>query len=86
LRELGAVEAAEIFECSRTLVEPHWEEIGSYIAIGGDGFAAWYSDSGVERAMDPLNRRLWAICERSSYGLMQYWLDHARSHPERVTE
>jgi hypothetical protein len=86
LRELEAVEAAEIFESARALVEPHWEEIGSYIAIGGDAFADWYSDSGVERAMGPLNKRLWAICERSSYGLMQYWLDYARNHPERVTK
>ena len=87
LRELEAVEAAEIFESARALVEPHWDEVGSRKVIGGEAFTEWYSNSGLERALAPLNRRLWAISERSpSYGLMQFWLDYARKYPARVLE
>jgi hypothetical protein len=86
LRELEAVEAAEIFESARALVEPHWDEVGSLRAIGWKAFADWYSDSSLERALAPLNGRLWAICGQSPYGLMQNWLTYARRYPEKIAE
>ncbi len=87
LRELEAVEAAGIFASARALVEPHWNEMGALRAIGPEAFAEWYSASGLETALHPLNRRLWAVCGRSpDYGLMRFWLDYARKHPDRVTE
>jgi len=86
LRELEADEVADIFESARALVEPHWDEIGSFRAIGVSEFVAWYSASGPERALAALNRRLWAICGQSSYGLLQFWLDYARRYPDRLIE
>jgi hypothetical protein len=87
LRELEAAEAADIFGSARGLVEPHWDEIASLKAIGGEAFVEWYKDSGLERELAPLNRRLWAICKRSpSYGLMAYWLVYTRKYPERVSQ
>jgi|ERR1017187_711635 hypothetical protein len=87
LREMEALEAAEIFESARALVEPHWDEIGSLRVIGHKAFADWYTDSDLETALNPLNRRLWAICGQSpSYGLMQFWLNYAWKYPDRVTE
>ena len=84
--ELEAVEAAEVFESARGLVEPHWDQIGRLKAMGGTVFREWYKNSGLERELAPLNRRLWAICERSpAYGLMQFWLDYARKYPERLS-
>ena len=87
LQELEAVEAADIFRSAQALVEPHWEEIGTLRAIGGDAFTEWYCDSGLERELAPLNRQMWTICERSpSHGLLQFWLDYARKYPERLTD
>src|SRR5207248_1722656 len=80
LRELEALEAAVIFESALALVEPHWDEIRSLKAIGHEAFTDWYSDSGLETTLAPLNRRLWAICGQSPYGLMQFWLDYARKY------
>jgi hypothetical protein len=87
VRELEALDVAEIFESALALVEPRWDEIASLRAISAEAFSEWYSASGLERGLAPLNRRLWAICGQSpSYGLMQFWLDYARKYPERVTE
>jgi len=84
LRELQADEVADIFEAARATVEPHWDEIGSFRAIGVSAFADWYSQSDLESALKTPNRQMWAICGRSSYGLMQFWLDYARRYPERL--
>ena len=77
LRELEALEVAEIFAAARSLIEPYWEKL--------ETFKDWYKSSGVEAAMSPLNERLWKICEQSpDNGLMQFWLSYARKFPERV--
>ena len=86
LRELEADEVTEIFERARALVEPHWDEIGSLRTIGVKEFVDWYAESGLESALDVFNRRLWAICGHSPYGLMQFWLDYARRYPERLID
>ena len=86
LRELEADEVTGIFESARALVEPHWDEIGSLRAIGVKEFVEWYAESGLESALDVFNRRLWAICGHSPYGLLQCWLDYARRYPERLID
>ena len=84
LRELGAVEAFEVFKRARELVEPHWEQIGS-LKPSHEPFTRWYKTSGLEAVLKPLNEKLWAICsELGKYGLMTYWLTYARNNPEQV--
>jgi len=87
LRELEAIEAAQVFESARALVQPHWDEIGRMKANGPKVFANWYPKSGVEKLLTPLNHRLWDVCNQSTdHGLMQYWLNYARKYPARVLE
>jgi hypothetical protein len=91
LRELGAAEAAELFESARALVEPHWEIIENLKLSGEENshtkFADWYKASGLEAALSSFNEKLWEICSTSKdYGLMSFWLSYARKHPERVLE
>jgi hypothetical protein len=79
LRELGATEAAEVFEAAFRVAMDYWDHIGS------DDFQEWYDNSPLEKAMEPLNARLFDICKRSKeLGLMSYWLEYARKFPERV--
>lgn len=81
LRELGATEAADIFQKAMAIAESHWEKIGEA------DFEKWYGESGLEESLEPLNKKLWAVCEKSrDYGLMNYWLSYARKNPERVLE
>ena len=81
LRELGATEAAEIFEKALALAEPHWGKIGEA------DFEDWYGKSGLEKSLEPLNKQLWVLCEKSrDYGLMNHWLSYAREYPERLLE
>jgi hypothetical protein len=78
LRELEATEAAEVFESAHNLALQYWENLGS------EGWQDWYVLSPLDKAMDPLNVRMWAICKRHEMGLMGYWIAYARRHPERV--
>lgn len=84
LLELEAAEVADIFQSAYDLVSPQWEEIGKFDSRSGDAFAKWYSKSALNKALDPLNLRLWAICNEQPNGLMQFWLDYARKYPERL--
>ncbi len=76
LKELGATEAAQVFAKALELVDPHLETM----AVGGD--VPWEQ---LERRLEPLNDRMWAICEQwPAYGLLHYWLTYARKYPERI--
>jgi len=85
LRELGAVDVAQIFDAAYRIVLPHWEPITSMLAVDFKVFQEWYSESKLEEALRPLNSRLWDICAAAgSHRLVKYWLDYARKYPERV--
>ncbi len=84
LRELEAIEAADIFEAACAIVFPQWDEIVALSLQDADEFVKWYGESGLEGKLHPLNLRLWAICEARKLGLLGYWLDYARKYPERV--
>jgi len=85
LRELEAQEAADIFSASFELVLPYWDKIGSLIDQDFNLFIDWYGDSELEKALTPLNRKIWNLMERLGYyGLMTYWLVYARKYPEKV--
>jgi len=88
LKELGADEAAGIFEEAYSLVLPHWDTIGAI--TDGVKFQDYCDESGLEDAADPLNKRMWTIMgywgkrEGKWFGLFGWWLRYARKHPEKV--
>src|SRR5262249_23326432 len=84
LRELEIPEAAEIFAEAYALVQPHWDKISELLKEDFQDFADWYRDSDLEKALDPLNERMWAFCKRTKFGLLSYWVPYARKYPERV--
>jgi hypothetical protein len=86
LRELEIPEAADIFAEAYALVQPHWDTLGAVLKSETEVFADWYRDSGLEKALDPLNKRMWEFCKRTELGLLSYWVPYARKHPERVVD
>lgn len=87
LRELEAFEAAEIFAEAYALVQPWWDKIGELVAEDFDRFVKWYPDSDLEKAMDPLTRRMWDLCgsgEGHRNGLLNSWAPYARKYPHKV--
>jgi len=87
LWQLEANEVAQIFDKAYQLILPYWDRISDMLAIEFNMFANWYYESELNTALNPLNYRLWDICEESKdYGLMKFWLDYARKYPGRVVE
>jgi hypothetical protein len=86
LRELGATEAAEIFEAALEIVRPRWDELATAAAGEGDAWIDWYNNRGLQEALDPLNDRMWKLLEPLEWRLMQYWIEYARKFPHRVTQ
>jgi len=87
LRELEALEVAEVFGQALAKIEPNWDKIGQLKEESPQAFANWYDSSDLSAAFKPLNKRLWEICAASpQYGLLQFWLIYARKYPERVLE
>ena len=85
LRELEAQEAANIVSASFELVLPYWDKIGSLINQDFKLFIDWYNDSELEKALTPLNRKIWNLSERLGYyRLMTYWLVYARKYPRKI--
>ncbi|MEQ1776611.1 MAG: hypothetical protein ABL891_22735 [Burkholderiales bacterium] len=81
LKELGATEEAEIFEAALSHALKYWDFICS------SDFHDAYSLSALDHAMQPLNRRLWALLGYdggSGKNLLSYWVPYARAHPELV--
>jgi hypothetical protein len=63
----------------------YWDVIGDLLTRESKAFISWYHKSPLEAALEPLNNRMTAVCQRSlKYGLMSYWLDYARRHPENL--
>lgn len=91
LRELEADAAAEIFAAAYALVQPHWDKIGALLDEFGDfdDFADWYSESELEKALAPLNARMWDLREGENgldLGLLRYWPRYARKYPHKVAQ
>jgi hypothetical protein len=78
LEELGARELAELFRAAFDLVQDYWME------LGGDNWMDWYHGSPLEKALQSLNDRAWAILKQRKHGIFSYWVDYAKKHPERV--
>jgi hypothetical protein len=82
LRELEAVEAADLFQSAWDIAAPYLPEIRVKDWESEDPHD--YFDRTIQSMVDPLNDRMWAICkECGDPGLLQYWLAYARKYPER---
>lgn len=82
LRELEAVEAADLFQSAWEVAAPYLPEIRTKDWESEDPHD--YFDRTIQSMVDPLNERMWAICkECGPRGLLQYWLAYARRYPER---
>lgn len=82
LRELEAVEQADIFANAYHAALPYWDQIGALIADDFDRFVEWYPDSELEQATLLLSRRMWEL--QAVKGLLLYWGSYARKYPDRV--
>jgi hypothetical protein len=78
LTELGARELASLFRQAFLLAQEYWVELDR------EDWSEWYPDSPLAQAVAPLNEAAWAILEPRDRGIMGYWLEYARKHPERL--
>ena len=80
LRELGAAEAADLFERAFSAVKRHWAFLSS------PEFATTYFDSLLYREIAPLNQRFWALhgSQPGATPLIDLWAPYARLHPANV--
>jgi hypothetical protein len=86
LKELGATETADIFGSAWEIVKPSLPKIRATDWEDEDPHE-FFETGGIQSRIDPLNDRLWAICKTcGDNGLLQYWLEYARKHPERCVE
>jgi hypothetical protein len=87
LRELGATEAAELFEAAFAIVKPRWDELGTVAPNDSSGSVDphdWMEETGIQEQIGPLNKRMWKLLDQwRDHGLMHYWISYARAHPER---
>lgn len=86
LKELGAAEAAEVFGAACATMRPHLDEIrGTKWDV--DEFLEFLKRTGIQEKMDPLNQRMWKVCEQcGEAGLLSYWEKYAREHPENCID
>jgi hypothetical protein len=87
LRELEALEAADIFEQAYVQVQPWWNKLGELLDVSFDAFVRWYPDSSLKKAMMPLTHRMWTLCGKSYHkknGLLATWVPYARKYPDKV--
>jgi hypothetical protein len=73
---LGAPELAAIFREALGLALPYWRELGA------ENWSEWYHDSPLQKAVDPLTRQAWKLLKKK--GILDYWVDYARKHPDGV--
>lgn len=82
LKELGAIKEAEIFEQAFNIAIPYWK-----IIVELPDFVEWYSDSELEKALDPLNDAMWELIryhgDTGTY-LLDRWAPYARKHPDNI--
>jgi hypothetical protein len=81
LKELGATEAADIFDAAWSCAKEHW----AFVCSGE--FFDTYHGSPLEQTLLPLNRKLWTLLGydgSTGKNLLAYWVPYARAHPDRV--
>ena len=83
LRELEAVEQADIFAKAYAAAQPYWDQVGAMVAYDLEHFVKWYPDSEFEQATMPLTKRMWEL-QAIDNGLLGLWGPYARKFPDRV--
>ncbi|HWD92957.1 MAG TPA: hypothetical protein VG938_11490 [Verrucomicrobiae bacterium] len=87
LRELGAIEAAELFDAAFAILRPRWDELQTFAQNESSDSADahdWLEETGIQKQIDPLTERMWRLLEQwRDHGLMHYWITYARAYPER---
>jgi hypothetical protein len=78
LEVLGASELATLFRQAFHLAKHYWTELGS------EEWMEWYHGSPFEKEAGPLTQAAWSILKGQSNGILKYWVDYARRHPEEV--
>lgn len=78
LEELGATELAAIFREAMRHARRFWRELGA------EGWMKWYHGSDLEAAVRPLNEQAWRLLKSRWNGILSYWVEYARKHPEHV--
>ncbi len=82
LRELGLSEMAELFEEAYSIMAPHWSEM---IKLSADEWISWYSDSGVKKQIEPLDRSFSSLMDKLPHrSILDQWVAYTRRFPERV--
>jgi hypothetical protein len=82
LRDLEAVEAADLFQSAWDIAKPYLPEIR--IKDWEKEDPGDYFDRTIQSKVGPLNERMWELCkECGKQSLLQYSLAYARKHPER---
>lgn len=80
LKELNALELAEIFGEALELARPYWDRLGT------PDWMDWYPDSELDLALGELNEAAWNLLDDQDLGIMSYWTAYAERHPERLVE
>jgi hypothetical protein len=81
LRELEAVEYADVFAQACEMAKPFWHQT----TIDWENFSEWYSRTNFAEMTLPLSRRLWKLQDIDD-GLFGYWTKYARKYPHKITE
>jgi hypothetical protein len=88
LKELEALEAADIFDQAYSIVEHQWDLMTELLRQSFDAFTTWYHTSELAATLMPLNRRLWDLLDVETAvepaGVFRYWVAYARKYPDRV--
>ena len=84
LKELGATQAAEIFEAALGIIRPHWDCLPEVAALKGGGAKHdWLDAKGIQSQMDPLNYRMWKLLDQyENRSFLSLWTIYARKHPK----
>ena len=82
LRELEAMEYAEMFAKAYELAQSNWSELRD---LPHEQFKKWYYESEFEKVTKPLSRRWWDLQE-SDGGIFGHWTRYARKYPHKVTK
>lgn len=83
LRELEALEYAELFVMAYAFAQLWWDRIGDLARHDFRDFVEWYSHSEFETATMPLTRRMWEL-QNIDRGLLGFWTSYARKYPNKV--
>ena len=78
LEELGATDLAKIFNDAFKIATRYWGKLGI------KNWTEWYHGSPFEKEIEPLDQQARSTLSDKKKGILKYWVDYARRHPERI--